>query len=409
LASKLAKLRWPVARSTRLPRKFSSPGVGRREGLGADDEDARFGVRRRTGGLQAVQVEIVQIAEGEQVVTLAHLDAVEQPAAHEARALERLGPRAADDEDRVLVRLQPRMQVVPGRGAEQRAAEIGLVQVAEPQFDEGLGRTRQPHLLGAYRQPLHRLGLDQRGPVQRPRHRRKACRIARHRLQQADLPRHCMGAGGDDLVLRDHRHRGTGDRVDAQHVVGGARRADLDPVVHRLAQVLRVELVQRRLGDAQQQDRFAVLDHLDADITSLRVDADQRDHRLARIGRRVGDVGGQHHVAHQFALGAFAGKALDEGRLPLALREVGGAGQHLLARQQRAQVGRRGQVVGQLRLVGPGGLGHRGAQPDQGQRQQAQATPQQLHRCPSLPCRAHTTHARAGRHPARGALFRARR
>jgi len=68
------------------------------------------------------------------------------------------------------------------------------------------------------------------------------------------------------------------------------------------------------------------------------VHAQQRDHRLAGVGRDVDDVGRQEHVADQFFPSRVAAVGLDIARPALAVREAVGTGEHVVARCMRAQV-----------------------------------------------------------------------
>jgi hypothetical protein len=98
-----------------------------------------------------------------------------------------------------------------------------------------------------------------------------------------------------------------------------------------------------------------VLQDLHADEAALEVHADQRHHRLAGIGRRVGDVGGQHHVPQQCGLALrVLAVSLHVGRLALALGERLRAREHLGAGDQVAQPPRGVEVLRQLGFVGVG-------------------------------------------------------
>ena len=299
------------------------PWVGGRETLGADDEDAGFGIRRSALGLDAVQVLRVGVAEGERVVPLVDLDAVIDAAPHEARALEGLLAVGADDEDGVLAFLQVLSQVLPGALTQDGRTHDGGVERAVPQLDEGRAGGIQSYLLRLHHELADGALLDQRVPVGQG----LTClglhilhRLALDGLEDADLACHGSPRSHDDLVLGHHGDGGARDGVHADHVVLGAGLTHLDVVLDGATQVLVVELQQRRLRNAQQEDRLGVLEHLHADILAVLVHPDQRDDRLAGIGGRIGDVGRQHHITqHLLAIGAA--QRLHVGRLALALRE----------------------------------------------------------------------------------------
>ena len=321
--------------------KAELPGIGRRKGRRAQDEDARFGEAWCSACGDAVEVAGIGVTEAEGVAVLVDQDAVVDAAAHEARALEGFLPVAADDEQRVLAFLQLTHQVLPAALAEDRRSDDGGVERAEPEFDGGGGTAGLADLLGLHHQLADGTLSHQRFPVGQGLAGGRLHvlhRLAHHWLDDADLPGHGRPGGHDDLVLGDDGDGGARNRVDADHAVLGARLADLDAVTDRFAKVLIVEGQQGRLGNAQQQDRFGMLEYLDADKLSGRVHADQRDDRLAGIGGRVGDVGGEHHVAqHLLAIGTAQG--LDIRRLSLAGGKACGARKHVLAGNQCAQVG----------------------------------------------------------------------
>jgi hypothetical protein len=317
------------------------PGVGRRERLGADHEDGRLGVARRTCSLQTVEVVGIQIAEGERIRALLDLHAVVDTAAHKARALEGLGPSRADDEERAFLRLEARAQVVEAVVAQQAATHIGVVEIAKPQFDERFGVALQPHLFGLDEQSLHRAHFDELRPVVTLAIGRKTRGITHRGRDDAGLACHGGARKHHHLVLRDHGHGGAGDGVHTDHFFLGARGTDLQLVGDGLAQVLVVEIHQRRLRDAEQQNGLGMLEHLDAHEAPLGVHPDQCDHRLARVGRRVGDVGREHHIAQQLLLGRIIVIGLHIRWLPLALRKMPCARKHLGAGQQCTHVGRR--------------------------------------------------------------------
>ncbi len=332
------------------------PGVGRREALGADHEDRRLGVARRPLGFQPVEVERVQVPEGEGIGALLDLDAVVDATAHEARALEGFDAGTAHHEQRLFAVFQARAQRGEARLAEQALAHVGVVEVTEPQLDEGLGAALQAQLLGHHAQALHRAHLHQLVPAVGPAAGHETRGVAAGGFDDADLAGHRRARELHHLVLRDHRDGGAGDGVQAQDVLVRTRRTDLDLVGDRLAEVLVVEVDQRGLRNAQQQDGLGVLEHLHADVAAAHVHADQRDHRLARVGRGVGDVGREHHVAQQGLLARLLRVGVAIGLhirgLAHALGKTFGAREHVAAGHEGTQVGVGGQVGGQMGLVG---------------------------------------------------------
>ena len=147
---------------------------------------------------------------------------------------------------------------------------------------------------------------------------------------------------------------GTRDGVQPEYFFIRARLADFDLVGHGFAQILGIEIEQCRLGNAEQQDGFGMLEHLDTDKDAFGVHADECYHRFAGIGGCVGDVGREHHIAEQFFVGTGFIVSLDVGRLALAFGKMRGTGEDFGARQQCAHVGGAGQACGQLGLVGIG-------------------------------------------------------
>ena len=335
-----------VAQEGELPRI----GIGER--LGAHHEDGGFRERGRALGRHTVQVERIGIAEGEGVAVLAHLHAVIDAATHKAGALEGFLAGRADHEDRRLFRLELAHQVLPVALAEHGLAHDGRIERTEPQLDEGLTSLVQPHLLRLHHDAAHRFLLDQGVPV-----RQLGAFGQRHvlglradgLLHDADLLGNRRARGHQHLVLGNHRHGGARDGIHANHFAVGMRGADLDLVLDRLADVLVVEVDQRRFGNAEQQDGLGVLEHFHAHEFALVVHADQRHHRLAGIRRRVGDVGGEHHIT-EFGL-AVRAVGLDVRWLSLALGKRRRSGEHILAGQQGTHVLRCCQIRRQLGFV----------------------------------------------------------
>ena len=337
-----------VAQKDQLPR------IRRRKGRRTHNEDAGFAELGRAFGLEGVQVHGIAVLEGEDVVVLPHLHAVINAAAHEARTFERFGSRRANDEDGVLPFLHAPHQVFPGVFAQQRRTDDGRIERAEPQLNERHVAFFKPHLLWLDHQLAYCALFDQRVPIRQGLASGRlhiAHWLTHQRLDDAHLPRHGRAGSGDDLVLRDNRHRSAGNGINAQHAFIGPGLAHFNLVLDGFADVLGIEIKQRRLRDAQQQDGFGVLDDFDANVFALRVHADQRDYRLARIGGRVGDVGREHHVA-ELLLAIFAAVGFHVGWLAHAFGKRGCPRKHVLARQQGAHVLGRGQPRRQGRFVG---------------------------------------------------------
>ncbi len=104
---------------------------------------------------------------------------------------------------------QARVQALKAVGAQDAAADVGVIEVTEPQLDERLGPTRQAHLLGLDQQALHRTHLDQLIPAVGLAGGHKAGRLAHRRRDDAHLPRNGRARGHDHLVLSDHGDGGT--------------------------------------------------------------------------------------------------------------------------------------------------------------------------------------------------------
>ena len=258
---------------------------------------------------------------------LADFQPVVQAAAHEAGALERAGA-AANDEQRMVGWPQSLHQPLIAVVAQHRAADLRMAEVAEPQVDIRLALVDLAQLTGLHHQMLHRAIADQLLPAARLAVVGEPGLWLLHRLDQPDLLGDLVSALRDHLILGDHRYRGTGNRIQMYHVAPAAG-TDLELRIGRLAQILFDEIEQLFLGNAQQQDRLAVLENAYAGDFAGRIHADQRHHRLARIGRDIDDVGGQEHIAEQLFLPVDRGVAFDIGRLAFALGKAGSAGQHI--------------------------------------------------------------------------------
>ena len=213
---------------------------------------------------------------------------------------------------------------------------------------------RQADLLGRDDESLHAALFHQLLPVRCALGVDELRLRADRRLENADLLGDLATRQHHHLVLGDHGHGRAGDRIEADDVLLGPRTSDLDVVADELAEVLVVELDQRLFGNAQQQDRLRVLEHLHAGEVAARIHADQGHHRLARIGRDIGDVGRQHHVAEELLLPVDRLVGLDVAGLPLSLREAVGTGDHVRTRRVVAHARRRSQLRRQFRFIGIG-------------------------------------------------------
>ena len=283
----------------------------------ADEEDHHLAKARHAGRVDIAQALEVAVAEADRLVVLAQLHAIEDAAAHIARALERIA--VAQHRDRVLAGRKPRHQPCIRGIAEQAAPDGRRVQVGPGQFDEGLVELLRRRALDAggggvvegalhvgARQPerAHRAVAAELLPVGRRvdigLHARRCALHGRRLADQAARDRDPVRRAHDALVDDHDGHGRAGDRIDADVAlaVGGA---DLDAIGHALADVLRDELAEPGLGDADQQDRLVVFEHLRTGDAAAAVDADQRVDRLARIGRDALDLIGLEQVAEQLA------------------------------------------------------------------------------------------------------------
>ena len=111
---------------------------------------------------------------------------------------------------------------------------------------------------------------------------------------QAEQSRHPGRRAGDAFPHHQHGHGGAADQVHTRRP--GSRRGGLQRVVaNEGGQVIDDAL----FGNADQHDRFAVLDHLDAGDGAGRVEPDQDVDRLAGIPVRVDVLGVQVGITEQ--------------------------------------------------------------------------------------------------------------
>ena len=120
-----------------VAKKSQFPGVGRREGTGADDENARLGAAGSARRFDAIEVEVVEVTKGKGFGALLDLHPVVNATAHKARTLEGFLARSAYDKKGVVALVQARTQVFAALLAEQAHAEVGVIEVAKPEFNEG--------------------------------------------------------------------------------------------------------------------------------------------------------------------------------------------------------------------------------------------------------------------------------
>lgn len=100
------------------------------------------------------------------------------------------------------------------------------------------------------------------------------------------------GRAHDAVAHDEHRHRRTADDVDlgrAFRACGDTADIAADQCVERGNHLL--------LGNADEDDRFLVMDQLEAAQHTLRVDAGEDVDRLARIAGRAGEIGIEVSVA----------------------------------------------------------------------------------------------------------------
>ncbi len=272
-----------------------------------DDEHCHLAEIRNAVGIHVVQALEVHVAEADDVAELAQLDPIEDAAADIARALERVFA-AAHHRDGVLAWLELVHQRAVVRIAEQRAADGRWVQMRGVEVDEGVlhlicRRLVDAFALGALER-LVDLALGQVQPTDRAVAGQVApgCRLviiradggrflrdARLALHQPQRHRDVMRRAHDDLVDHHHRDGGTSDRIDGDRILV-PRTADNHALVNVDTLVLGIEGVQLFFGDADQQDRFMVLEHVGIDDHALRVEQHLHVDGFAGVG---GDV---HHV-----------------------------------------------------------------------------------------------------------------
>ena len=273
----------------------------------ADDEDRHFPEVGHAFGIDVVQPLEVHVAEADDIAELAQLDPIENAAADITRALERV-LTAAHHRDRMLAWLELVHQRAVVRVAEQGATDGRWVQVRGVEVDESVLHLLCRRLVDAFALgALERLVDVALGQVQAADRAvagqlAPGCRLviiradggrflrdARLALHQPQRHRDVMRRAHDDLVDHHHRDGGTSDRIDGDRILV-PRTADNHALVNVDTLVLGIEGVQLFFGDADQQDRFMVLEHVGIDDHALRVEQHLHVDGFAGIG---GDV---HHV-----------------------------------------------------------------------------------------------------------------
>ncbi len=281
-------------------------GIERR--MLADDEDRHFPEVGHAFGIDVVQALEVHVAEADDIAELAQLDPIENAAADITRALERV-LTAAHHRDRMLAWLELVHQRAVVRVAEQGAADGRWVQVRGVEVDEGVLHLICRGLVDAFAlgalERLVDLALGQVQPADRAVAGQvvpgrlfvviradggRFLRDARLALHQPQRHRDVMRRAHDNLVDHHHRDGGTGDRIDGDRILV-PRTADHDALVNVDALVLGIEGVQLFFGNADQQNRFMVLEHVGIDDHALGIEQHLHVDRLAGVG---GDV--HHHV-----------------------------------------------------------------------------------------------------------------
>jgi hypothetical protein len=251
---------------------------------------------------------VILVVESHALEPLHEADAVEDAAAHEARALEGVAALAHDD-DRLLARLQALHHLRIGGFAEQAAPDRRDRRRCRIEVDEGV--VRRPLLrtidrlgvagtrigvvdLGdAEMKAAHRAVADQRLPIldialaeidrghdhRSPRHRgrRLADAAGLHHLQRRT----------DDAVADDEdRHGGAADDVRSRYFgSAGGDGPDIGAleVVDDGADFL--------LGNTDEHDRLMMLHEPGADELGGGIEGYEDMNRLARIAGRIDDIG----------------------------------------------------------------------------------------------------------------------
>ncbi|GGJ06012.1 hypothetical protein GCM10009083_23690 [Halopseudomonas pertucinogena] len=115
-------------------------------------------------------------------------------------------------------------------------------------------------------------------------------------LHQTEGGANLMGSAHHDLVDHHDGHGGTGYRIhgDGAGVTGAP---DHHPLVGADAVIQGVEVMQALFGNADQQNRLVVLQHIGVLNHALGIHQDQHVHRLAGVGRDIDDVDALEGVA----------------------------------------------------------------------------------------------------------------
>ena len=285
---------------------------------------------RRALGSKSRQALMVEVGKAEALIALNHLDAVENAAAHIARAFKRITPFARHH-DCLLPAFQTALQIIPVRFTEQAFADGRLAHqsgvkvhksIVARAFFRVLGRggfvtgfKRFVHLIHRHVQARNRALIEQRLPrlhigffhihqavragLHRCSHRRRAAgrcgRRGRSRCADAVLVRQRAHRALDAVVNHHQRYRGAADDVGRRFIAGCGRFNQIE------ADIIVDEFIDLGLRNADQHNRLVVLHQLGAHNGAVVGDAHQNINRLARIAARVHHIGGEIHIAQRLA------------------------------------------------------------------------------------------------------------
>jgi len=275
-----------------------------------------FAQARRAVGGKCGNAGVVPVAEAHALTALQEFDAVEDTAAHIARALERIGS-VAGDENGGLARLKLAGQPVIGGIAQQgpadgRNADGGQIEIDEAilgvlrlrlvggnrlsSLTEGLRNLADGHAKAAHRAvakqglPIARLGLRQvelanLGDGSNARRQFNAESIGANELHRGARHAVAHDQHGDRRTAHDiHLRRALRPRGDAPHVL-------VDQGVHGGDDLF--------LRYADQDDRLLVVDQLETADHAIEIDADDDMDRFARIADGTGEVGVEIGIAEE--------------------------------------------------------------------------------------------------------------
>ena len=299
-----------------LHQELERPRRGRVEpGIARHDEESDFGEGLREIRRHLAQVLVVAVAEANAAFALGELDAVEDAAADEARALERI-EAIGGDQQRMLAGLQAGEEVFVLGLAQQAAADDGGADQRRIEIDEALfriialgpgggfllARSREVagHVAHAEAEPAYGTVADQRHPVVHALLRGvdlapwlRAGRLLRAEPGEAQRTSHPDRRTADRIVDDQNCNRGAGDDVE-RTIVGVSFFKEL---AHVAPDIAGDEALHLSLRDPDQDDRLVVLVQHDAGDRALVIEPDEEVDGLARIAHRAHDIGVQEHVA----------------------------------------------------------------------------------------------------------------